>query len=333
MTRKLAKIVVVDDIRPHDNADALEIAVVGGWCCCVKKGEFHKGSMGVYFEVDSMLPLSDERFAFLKGRNERVVDGKAYSRIKTMKLRGQLSQGLLLPIHHFLDTDIASNLSVIKYEVEADGTLRGKAAGTFPWFIRKTDQERVQNLKTQVETSRTQGETFEVTYKLDGSSFTAYVLDGETGLCSRNQELKKDDDDSLFVKTFNKYSLDEKLKTYFTSTGRNIAIQGEMVGPKIQSNFEGVSETRLYVYSVFDIESQEYLLPEEARDVVDVLGLDYVPIYSEKSFLPETLDELIAGADGESGLFGKYREGLVWKSNSRDFSFKVISNSYLLKEK
>ena len=99
--RQLAKLITIDDIRPHPNADRLEIAIVGLWNVVVAKGQFQKNASAIFCEIDSMLPIEDERLAFLKGRNEYTVDEKVYSRLKTMRLRGHLSQGLLLPTQQF----------------------------------------------------------------------------------------------------------------------------------------------------------------------------------------------------------------------------------------
>lgn len=146
--RELVKVVTVDEVIQHPNADALEIAIIGGWQCCVKLGEFVAGSKGVYFEIDSMLPLDKPEFEFLAKRNEREFEGKVYSRIRTMKLRGELSQGLLLPMT-ILDSlpkdslaPLQELLGVVKYEPVLAACLSGIAKGNFPAFLRKSDQER-----------------------------------------------------------------------------------------------------------------------------------------------------------------------------------------------
>jgi RNA ligase (TIGR02306 family) len=349
--RKLARIVVVDDVVEHENADSLEIVVIGGWHCCTKKGEFLPGGLAVYCEVDSMLPLDNPHFEFLTGRNEREFEGKRYARIKTMKLRGELSQGIVFPLSILTgldvvqqeDEDCTNVLGVVKYEPAVSVNLAGNAKGSFPVFIPKTDQTRVQNIKRMYDKAAALGEEFEVSYKLDGSSFTAFLrltdpddeTSIETGVCSRNiwLDMGEANRDNMFVQTFNKYELDFKLGMMFKERGGlQLAIQGEMVGPGIQNNFEGVAETQLFVYNVFDIEKQTYLSPEIAQHLVNVMGLTYVPLFNPRTTLPKTLEECLEMADGPSALMGKYREGLVFKSLTRDFSFKVISNRYLLKE-
>ena len=290
--RKLVKVVQVDDVLVHDNADSLEIAIIGGWQCVVRKGEFSKGDYAVYFEIDSMLPLTDPRFESFAGRNEYVVDGTTYTRIRSMKLRKELSQGLLMNLSVLdklsdtnskdetdsLDLDnLDKILGVIKYEAPVSANLAGNAKGSFPSFIPKTDQERVQNLSRKVQGS--QGHLFEVSYKLDGSSFTAYCNEDEegvyTGVCSRNLELKVDEtnEGNSFVKAFKDNNLDGLLRQWRAEGGDLIALQGELLAPNIQGNFEGVSGLTLYVYAVYNISKGEYMRPDEARSRVKSLGL------------------------------------------------------------
>ena len=97
--RKLVSIQTIDDIQPIENADNIEVALVGGWNIVIRKGEFKKGDKAFYFEIDSMLPLEDERFSFLEPRGNKEQNGILYHRLKTAKLRGQISQGLLFPLN------------------------------------------------------------------------------------------------------------------------------------------------------------------------------------------------------------------------------------------
>ena len=349
--RQLVRVVTVDDVVEHTNADSLEIALIGGWQCVVRKGDFLKGDLAVYFEIDSMLPLTNPKFETFAGRNERVVDGITYTRIKTMKLRKELSQGLLLTISTVFGLEsqwdsLDEALGVIKYEPPVNANLAGNAKGNFPEFIPKTNQERIQNMSRLHQDNL--GKEFEVSYKLDGSSFTAFscleteVEDGadfgrlklRTGVCSRNLELKLDEtnEGNSFVQCYFKYDLAKKLEEHYWEAGECIAIQGEMVAPNIQSNFEGVEELSLYVYSVYSITLGKYMLPSDAKELTERLGLNYVPLFLENHVLKESVKEILEMADGESGLNGKFREGLVFKSKEdSSVSFKAISNRYLLK--
>jgi len=355
--RKLARLVVLDEVIAHPNADALDIATIGGWRVVAQKGLYVTGDIACYFEVDSWIPTEIAPF-LSKDKEPKVYEGVKGERLRTIKLRGEISQGLLIPVKELpngdkiaelvtqesvagCDVDVTELLGILKYEKPVNANLAGLAKGNFPQFIRKSDQERVQNLKRQFQDAVVSQEEFNVTFKLDGSSFTGYVREHDsaegkvvtTGVCSRNLELKfEGNEENLFVKTFNKYNLDDKLRTYHAATGRSIAIQGEMVGPGIQGNFEGLDDVELYVYNVFDIDAQQYMLPGAARHVCDDLDLAMVPTFNLRFTLPQTIAELLLMADGDSGLKGKFREGLVFKSLTRNFQFKAISNRYLIKQ-
>ena len=115
----------------------------------------------MYFEIDSVLPVRPE-FEFLRkscGVKRDWLPGGEGFRLKTIKLRKQISQGLLIPISElglgpsplqFMDDgeliDYSDILGVVKWDPPLPATLGGKARGNFPEFIRKTDEERIQNV-------------------------------------------------------------------------------------------------------------------------------------------------------------------------------------------
>ena len=354
--RKLARLVVLDEVIAHPNAEFLDIATIGGWRVVAQKGLYVTGDIAAYFEVDSWIPHEIAPF-LSKDKEPKVYEGVKGERLRTIKLRGEISQGLLIPVTELpnsgeilaqlnqqalesmggFDIDLTETLGILKWERPVNANLAGLAKGNFPQFIRKSDQERVQNIKRQYQDSVAAEEEYNVTFKLDGSSFTGYLRATSeeiyTGVCSRNLDLKfEGNEGNLFVQTFNKYNLDDKLRTFHVVTGRSIALQGEMVGPGIQSNFEGLEEIELYIYNVFDIDKQAYMLPGEARHVCDALDLKMVPTFSVRMKLPATMADVLALADGDSGLKGKFREGLVFKSLTRNFQWKAISNRYLIKQ-
>lgn len=424
--RKLARIVVIDDVVVHPNADKLELGIVGGWQCVVKKGEYVKGDRAVYCEIDSLLPIHmTDLFGFLEERrsDNRTIDGKTYHRLGTAKFRKELAQGLLVPIpakyaHLPAETNLTLELGILKYEAKAPqlpGTketqgsgwylrlvrrILGNIGGTLlPWptQIPKSDQERIQNRSTAFATAKAEGEAFEVSYKLDGSSMTVFCLDDNgirTGVCSRNYELgmgggvwslteqlrywvgtfmarnrklfswkrwvirnegtfgwgfnngmilpewkaRTEGGENNFTRMVAKQDIIGKLRAYQEKTGEFITVQGELIGPDIQSNFEGVSEHEYHVFSVFRNGGEE-LLPDEARAVVKELGLTYVPVMHEAWVIPAdwTVQDVLAMAEGERAFNpapkqGTFREGLVFKSVSRVFSWKAISNKYLLRK-
>jgi RNA ligase (TIGR02306 family) len=227
--------------------------------------------------------------------------------------------------------DVSELLGIIKWKPPVDASLAGQVKGNFPSFIRRTSQERCQNLKREIEAAFYSREKFEITEKLDGTSFTAFIKDGEFGVCSRNLQLKEDDSNTLW-KVARKVNLEAGLKFI----GKNLAIQAELVGPKIQGNPYKLVDHRIFVFDIFDIDNFTYLPASQRYEYVKYLGLSSVPVL-EESLAVTTLqiDDLLLMAEGKSRLNEKTeREGLVYKSLSNpNFSFKVISNKFLLKQK
>jgi len=338
--RKLASIRKIASIRPIPGADAIECATIDGWEVVVKKGEFKEDEMVIYLEIDSWVP--HELAPFLsKGKEPREYNGIKGERLKTIRLRGQLSQGLILPLSvlsvetnsgdylgdwdQFEGLEVTEQLGIQKWERPVPAQLAGLAKGSFPSFIPKTDQERIQNCKHVLEDRE---ERYEITIKLDGSSFTAYHRDGETGVCSRNLELKPSDDNA-FWKVARKYGVLELL-----SQKGNYAIQGELMGPGIQGNQEKLEDLDLFVYDIWDIDAQSYLTASDRKEFLSGTGLKSVPLWDFNISVPSDLHEVLAMAEGPSLNPAVKREGLVFKSlRNPSLSFKAISNSWLLNEK
>ena len=357
--RKLATLRTVDNVFKHPNADSLDIVQIGGWQCVSKIGTFKTGDVALYLEIDSFVPIVGP-FKFLENKAIKW-DGREGARIKTIKLRGELSQGLALPPSEFPefdsaqadpDFDWAPMLGVVKWEKALPACLGGTARGNFPSFLRKTDQERIQNLwagfgkkdETYIvsyegdETGHTyyaekhhrytKDTPYEVTTKLDGSSMTVYFKDGDFGVCSRNLDLVETEGNT-FWKVANNANLREKL----TIQGMNIALQGELMGPGVQDNPEKLADHEFYLFDVFDINTGKYWTAADRVALAHAMQIEHVPVLGTMDFNFEMLEDALAYAEGAS-LFADNREGVVWKSiENPDFSFKVISNKYLLAEK
>ena len=340
----MATIRRIDALRPIPGADAIECAVVGGWTCVVKTGEFKEGDLAVYCEIDSWIPHEVAPF-LSKGNFPHVYNEVKGERLRTVKLRGQLSQGLLLPLkelygllqglnNHFEGQDVSENLSIVKYEAPIPASLAGEIKGMFPSRIPKTDQERIQNLSVELEEWCAEGITWEVTEKLDGSSMTVYVIDGEVGVCSRNLDLKPNPDNSLWRAAY-KHDLPTKL----ANIGRNIAVQGELIGNGIQGNMYKMRDQDFYVYDIYDIDAGRYFTPAERRVFSDKYALNHCPVIAHYANLLDTLgitnmDQILKFAEGKSvmsNIVSPEREGLVFKCNEKQVSFKSISNRFLLK--
>jgi RNA ligase (TIGR02306 family) len=333
--RAMATIRKIDSIDPIEGADAIEVATVGGWKVVVKKNEFKVGELAVYFEIDSWVP--NELAPFLtKGTEPREYNGVKGERLRTVKLRGQISQGLLLPLEPtckniesllFEDLDVSIPLNVQKWERPIPAQLAGQVRGNFPALVPKTDQERIQNLSKQFD--KFMEDTWSVTEKLDGSSCTFYLDDeGQFHVCSRNLDLKEDENNS-FWKTAKKYNIEDIMRR---NNMQGMAIQGEMIGEGIQGNqYKVVLD--FCVYDMYNTRTGQYILPSQLKAACERLGLNHVPILAERITLAgSSIQSILSEAEGKSRLNGSEREGVVFKSESvHDRSFKAISNKWLLK--
>ncbi len=326
--RQLATLQLIDEINPIPDADAIEVATVNGWKVVVKKNEFKAGDKIVFLEIDSCVPHT--LAPFLSKNEPREYQGVKGEKLRTVKLRGQISQGLILPTSVLPDADleIGSNvtetLGITKWEAPVSAQLAGMSLGSFPSFLIKTDEERVQNLKKYWRNFV--GLTFNVHEKLDGSSCTVYRKDGEFGVCSRNLDLKQTENNSFW-----RVALENKLDELLPD---NLCIQGELVGPGIQKNIYALPNLRLYVFNVFDIVACKYLEVDKAKEIAEGLGLTWVPFHSNHTITEhDTVESLLAMAEGGSVLNSKTeREGLVWRFDGEErISFKTISNKFLLK--
>ena len=350
MERKLATIRQISEVRRIPDADKICAYVVDGWTVVDSIGKYSVNDLVVFCEIDSWIPHTLAPFLTKDGKQPKEYLGIKGERLKTAKLRGQLSQGLLLPLDHeanngdtilnmYWDSvdadddsdytipeegyDLTSLLGIVKWE-DTRYMNDSNAKGSFPSFIPKTDQERVQNILRSIENWK--GMSFEVTVKRDGSSMTAFVNMDDEGVCSRNM-LLRETDSSAFWHAARSLNLLEKIR----STGRNLALQGELLSQKIQGNYEKVSSVEWNCFDIWDIDNRQYLLPRERQDLCESLGIPHIKIIDKEFILDHTVDQLLEMAEGPGVNPGVQREGLVFKQNNGQFSFKAISNSYLLK--
>ena len=335
--RKMATIRKIDSIREIPGADSIECCTLGGWNVVTRKGEFTAGDLAVYCEIDSWIPHEVAPF-LSRGNFPRVYNEVKGERLRTVSLRKQISQGLLLPLSTltmveselFEGLDVSFPLGIVKYEAPVPVALQGEIKGMFPSRIPKTDQERVQNLSVELEEWKAAKLTWEVTEKLDGSSMTVYMIDGEVGVCSRNLDLKPNPDNSLWATAY-RNEIDVKLIQSLS----NLAIQGELVGNGIQGNMYKMRDQEFYVYDIYDIDAGRYFTPAERVAYCKVWDIKHVPVFKSDFMLTtETVTDLLQMAEGKSvmgTIAGPEREGLVYKCNERQVSFKTVSNRFLLK--
>ena len=366
--RSLVSFVRIDKVSPVEDSDRLDVAQVGGWKIVTKRDEFKPGDLAVYFEIDSFIPACDT-FDFLRKNSFKVYNGHEGYRLRTIKLRGQVSQGLLVPVSTLLDfgtltefefkpfgkdvivkveegEDLTEALGVVKYDLEvvmnSGGPNRSKPAGTFPSFIVKTDETRIQDPKMVKNVmkflSKNPKSTWYATSKLDGSSITIYKRDDHVGVCSRNQELV-DEPRSAFWRVAREVGLVD----FVTNYPGNIALQGELVGPGIQSNRLKLQKNDIYIFSAFDIDNFEYFTGYLLKGLIKLANdngyknIKMVPVIEPWFQLPDNKEDLLSFceklAERTSPIAeGDPQEGVVIRPIfNNDISFKFISPSYLLK--
>lgn len=339
--RTLASIQQIKYVKPIPNADSIETVGVLGWECVSKKGEFKPGDQCVYFEIDSLLPEKPE-FEFL--RKSCWNDNLKKFRLKTIKLRKQLSQGLALPVNVFpilsglmTGVNVTDILGIEKYEPPIPAQIVGDAR-SFIWPISKTDEIRVQSNEQYGFIEQLTGKPYYISLKLDGTSSTFLIdpKDEVFHVCGRNYSYKRNSDHS-FWKIADRYNIEQGLRSFW-ETGHRLAIQGEIVGPGIQKNPLGLPYTDLYVFNVVDVRTNTKLCLDNALTVAKKLGLNFVPILEQGTNFVYTRDELLELATGKynhhfnSAKPSQDREGIVVRSICGDISFKAINNDFLLKE-
>lgn len=330
MERKLVSIQVVDGIAPIEGADQIEQARVMGWTVVVKKGEFSPGDRCVFFEIDSILPEGAPWAEFMRPRGYRV---------RTLKLRGVLSQGLALPTSILtgdvpdVGIDVRDKLGVTKYEPVLPDAR--EVAGPFPTLVPKTDEIRLQSALGVLDELR--GREFYVTTKLDGSSATFFHgPDGDFVACSRNWALAPGPNPVWRVAE--RYELAKKLP-------RGVAVQGELCGPGIQKNRLGLSQVDVFVFNVYDARKGKHLDLAEMVAFCQEHGLRTVPVErevrgEEAERYAHSLEGWLEAARGIYAGTKNRKEGIVVRplvemssaTLGGRLSFKVINNEFLLKD-
>lgn len=337
--RKLATVRRIREIKPIKNADNIELAIVDGWQVVVRKGDFVVNEKVIYLEIDSWVPHAVAPFLTNQNSTEvKTFEGVVGNRLRTKKLRGELSQGLILNLDPSFelefwilnermpieDDDFTEILGILKWEPEIPEEMKKIAVGAVPWFVPSTSLDRIQNVKDESVFE----ETYDVTEKLDGMALA--IMETEEGnirIFSRGWELNFYED-SIFARGAK--TVERNMKGT-----HGYVVQGELIGPGIAKNKYKLNELQFYVYKIYDIAKRQYVSPEILRQMCQIKKFKHVPVV-DGSFLVDQFvdptDAILKMADGKSEINAKVlREGLVFKSWTSDAEFKAISNNFLIK--
>jgi hypothetical protein len=375
MRSSLAYIETIKELRPIPGADQIECAVILGWELVVKKNEFVVGDKAVYIEIDSVLPEMPA-FQFLAGKNYRI---------KTIRLKGQISQGIAFPLSVISEVDPTVDISKLKigddvtqllkikqYETPEERAEREEEEqqkrswlankwqflkwklfkvkpvrkGNFPSDVPKTEEIRVQKMGKCLDNNV--GQPVYITEKCEGSSATfVYRKRGGNWLanlfgenysfqaCSRNRIVytssKPHASPHAIYQVGVMYKIEEQCRKLVPQ--RNLAIQGELIGPKIQGNIYKLPSHDFKVFSIYDLDKHSYAGYDELVDLCHQLGLKMVPIISTNIPLMGNIKYYVELSNGKSAINSKIdREGIVVRAMDSSFSFKSINPNYLLKQ-
>jgi RNA ligase (TIGR02306 family) len=339
--RRLVTVRKIEELSPIPGADAIEIARVDGWEVVTKKGQFGVGDLAAYYEIDSFLPIKPEYEFLRKSSYKKMVDGTEGFRLKTIRLRGQLSQGLLMPLDEVCapwdiapkeGDDLTEELGVTKWEPAVPVQIAGTMKGNFPTALfPKTDEPRIQNCTRILDYMRI-SKGWYGREKLDGTSISMYWDGTEFGVCSRNWELKEEESHPAW-----EIAREHDVAAFLAGQRTCYALQGELIGPGIQKNRYRRNRPEWRLFSVYDIAKECYVDETEFMGIAEGLGLDICPLIYKMDYLPGTIQEILALSEVESALLsGVEAEGVVWRNyrdGEREYSFKAINNRFLLKEK
>lgn len=373
-SRKLASIQTISSLSPIPNSDFLELAEMKnlGWKVIVKKGEYTVGENIVFFEIDSTINTKDliPPLDFLKSNKiYNLYTGKipeiskvseSYVRIKTKKIRGVISQGLIVPLHPVLDClglDIPSDGNLteqLKVEVwdrlvdwytnhaDLNTTNNDIPKESFPEDVPKTDETRIQvAFYDLILDPKIQDKFWEITEKNDGSSCTVFYRPNiwpNLKFGSRNKLLRENDKNWFLA--FDLPNLKSRLDQLYSSgidgilKNHDLAIQGELVGPNFNGNRDKHKKHHFRVFRIYDITDQTFVSPEIRYKICSFLGLEHVRVLNEKIQIFKILKSVDDFVDFSIGKTenGNQREGLVFKCiEDGKISFKVINPEYLIK--
>jgi RNA ligase (TIGR02306 family) len=330
--RKLATLRTVSSCEKHPNADRLYIVKFKSCLWQTVTGVLYRpGDAVVLFEPDSKFDSFEVAKAAGLPDKIRVI--------KPIKIRGLVSQVYICPasalseyigvVWHaseYFDVDLSAKLSISKHihKPEASGCKLTDALSDTNLFelglVPKTDELRLQSSPWLLD--QTCSDNWYVTDKLDGTSTTYAWYDSKFHLGGRRTFLSGQH--NAYAQVAKSLGLEASMAEF----GRNIAIQGELCGPKIQGNKLGLEKTKFFAFKVWDIGAQQALPIDQALVVCDTLNIEFVPILLRGSGLHETDLSYLTGLANSATWWGKPAEGIVVSNFDCSCSFKIINESY-----
>src|SRR5215470_15574238 len=348
MSSLIVEVCEIAQVLAHPNADALEVAVVKGWQCIIKKDSFRPGDRVVYFPLDTVLPLElSERLGvtkYLKAlRHDYDTEGKAWGgRVGAARLRGQVSYGLLIACEDAawkVGDDVKEHYGVIKWEppLELGGD---EAAPAHPRFHAYTDIENGKNFPTAFR----DGEEIVLTEKVHGTNARIGLIQTEEGPVwmagSHNQRKKappEGEPPGLYW-----LPLTDNVKALLSAPrfeGRSVILFGEIYGAGVQDLSYGLHNNRKE-FRAFDLSVDgTYLDFDDFRAVCDAFGVPTVPLVHRGPFDPGVVQHHTVGHTLVCEQ-KQIREGVVIRAVKERFAeelngrlvLKSISDDYVLRK-
>jgi RNA ligase (TIGR02306 family) len=342
---QLATFETITEIIPIEGADRIELAKVQAWQSVIRKNDYKVGDQVIFVPIDTVLtPAVWNKHLWDKNDPTKPI------RVRTVRMRGAVSQGLIFPkslvsaqeiFDHMddptEDVSIAGMLGITKYEKQIHASLAGVAKGDFPsHFVSKTDEDNLKS-NTRAFAELKNCAAVSISLKLDGTSGTFIKeLDGTFRVCSRNLELHEDAE-NVHWQMARKYNLQELLKP-------GTAIQGEIVGPKIQKNPMGLNAPELFCFNYKNLQTSKYHHADEHTLDLIPTGLKWVPhiaTLSQTAFQYETIESLQELANKQQYANGVAAEGIVLRGLNAEgelmyseslhkmLSVKIINQNYI----
>lgn len=334
--KKLASVREITKINPIIGSENFERAIIdNGWSVVIDKDEYTVGQKVLYIQPGTWVPIK-----LASVGQPGIYNGVKGGQLQIIKKSGVYSEGLIVPLDKVKDINEDSDFDQIyniqKWKRAISEEFSGISKGVYPSYIEVPSFEEAQNLYSEIFVDHIDDQ-YEITTKLDGIPMTVYVKNGRVGVLSNGVNFKETET-NYFWKLARDINIVDKMKEFYEDNGKwSFAIHGVIVGEGIYGNAEKVKGRRFFMHDIYDIKNKKMLSPDKRHDLYVPLSegtlLDHLPVLVNRVTMPyvaKTMDKLVAYADGSSIAPYTKRKGVVFKSYTSDFSFKVKSNLYSL---